>query len=1153
MSGPSRLQNGGVRKTNASSTMRAPATARPSSRNGTAHPQSYMTAARMGAGALPSSPAGSVASVSSRARGNTSPTKRRIKKDFPVEEPPPQQEDNEANINVVVRCRGRSEREIRENSGVVVSTPGGLRGKEISLSMGPLALSNKTYTFDRVFGPEANQNMIYDNVVAPILEEMLSGYNCTIFAYGQTGTGKTYTMSGDMADNFGTYSDSAGIIPRALYQLFHKLGIDEADNSVKCSFIELYNEELKDLLASDENNKVKIFEDSTRKGIVIQGMEESFIKNAEDGVKLLQEGSHKRQVAATKCNDLSSRSHTVFTITVHVKEIGEDGEDLLRTGKLNLVDLAGSENIGRSGAENKRAREAGMINQSLLTLGRVINALVDKSPHIPYRESKLTRLLQDSLGGRTKTCIIATVSPAKSNLEETISTLDYAARAKNIRNKPQINQMLTKKALIREYVTEIEKLKGDLMATRQKNGVFLTTESYSEMTEESESRRILNEEQQRKIDVMETQIKNTREQFEQNMRLFLDLKKELEGTKGVLEETKGELRKTETDLSSTRKDLADETVLREAHEKTEEELKSVGQKLITRLDETVHDVSGLHAKIRRMTDLEVVNHSNWMKSSGQVSTITELVEKEIGTFTEQQEKITDRVSERMSTFVATETKKLESAYEYIEARLGGFNDGEAGLSAETMKAKDEMNHVLEEIKILRENVKQKVGEGLKGLNEAAQRISAEVVEDLGKFGVQLHNSYSQLGREFKAIFDDAEKRIIAQKAEAEKLRLQLGSAAAAAVIATDTAQSSLDLILREERERATTDRQNLISQIAALVNATAEDQDKRLTKRVQLVQGEILMVWGEEKFINELVISQDSLKKILVQDWQDAEKHNASIQATTQAINAQTVRLVDAQMQDVGVQMQALDEFVTRARSQNEAHFEAFTQNLSGLSETVRESYSRMEGELNSFGEDLDSLDNDMSEQTSLSKELLEPFTSTTRQPLSELRGNIESAPLQEYVPTGETPKRRTYEYPTTLPHTQPHEELLLKPVTRRKSSTRTPLGEKEVHSPNKNVHEEPTDPKSGVFGKLATTGHPAYAHKIFFGTDIAAYTGIPARGGGGVSCADGGEGGQDEDDEPPAKRTRGQKLAVARGGYSAGSATGPAAPITAGNRKRSR
>lgn len=214
---------------------------------------------------------------------------------------------------------------------------------------------------------------------------MLSGYNCTIFAYGQTGTGKTYTMSGDMSESYGTYADSAGIIPRTLYKLFHQLDTEENEYSVKCSFIELYNEELRDLLSMDDAVKVKIFEDSTKKGIVIQGMEESYIKSAADGVNLLQEGSYKRQVAATKCNDLSSRSHTVFTITVHVKDTSETGEELLRSGKLNLVDLAGSENIGRSGAENKRAREAGMINQSLLTLGRVINALVDKSSHIPYR------------------------------------------------------------------------------------------------------------------------------------------------------------------------------------------------------------------------------------------------------------------------------------------------------------------------------------------------------------------------------------------------------------------------------------------------------------------------------------------------------------------------------------------------------------------------------------------------------------------------------------------------------------------------------------------------------------------------------------------------------------------------------------------------
>ena len=183
MSGPSRLQNGGSRKNGAGTfthSMRAPATtARPSSRSGMTAPQAYMNAARMGGGGGGgvgvSSPAGSVASVStSRSRnGNLSPTKRRTRRD-PSSDPPaaPLPEDNEANINVVVRCRGRSEREIKENSGVVVSTPGGLRGREIALSMGPLALSNKTYTFDRVFGPEANQSMIYDDVVAPMLDEV---------------------------------------------------------------------------------------------------------------------------------------------------------------------------------------------------------------------------------------------------------------------------------------------------------------------------------------------------------------------------------------------------------------------------------------------------------------------------------------------------------------------------------------------------------------------------------------------------------------------------------------------------------------------------------------------------------------------------------------------------------------------------------------------------------------------------------------------------------------------------------------------------------------------------------------------------------------------------------------------------------------------
>jgi kinesin family protein 11 len=193
----------------------------------------------------------------------------------------------------------------------------------------------------------------------------------------------------------------------------------------------------------------------------------------------MTKGAEKRRTSATLMNKQSSRSHSVFMITVHQRETPlAGGDELLKTGKLYLVDLAGSENIGRSGALKDRAREAGNINQSLLTLGRVIAKLVERAPHVPYRESKLTRLLQDSLGGRTLTSIIATVSPAMANLEETLSTLDYASRAKTIVNRPEANQKLTKVALIKEYTDEIERLKRDLLANREKHGIYVTEDRY---------------------------------------------------------------------------------------------------------------------------------------------------------------------------------------------------------------------------------------------------------------------------------------------------------------------------------------------------------------------------------------------------------------------------------------------------------------------------------------------------------------------------------------------------------------------------------------------------------------------------------------------------------------------------------------------------
>lgn len=548
-------------------------------------------------------------------------------------------------------------------------------------------------------------------------------------------------MSGDMSDTCGMLSDAAGIIPRVLWDLFNKLEISDAESSVKCSFIELYNEELRDLISLQENSKLKIYDDNSgKKGhgtTIVQGMEESHIKTAIEGIKLLQDGSHKRQVAATKCNDLSSRSHTVFTITVYIKRTSDDGEEYVSAGKLNLVDLAGSENIQRSGAENKRAAEAGLINKSLLTLGRVINALVDKGSHIPYRESKLTRLLQDSLGGRTKTCIIATVSPAKSNLEETISTLDYAFRAKNIRNKPQVNQMVNKKTLLREFTVEIEKLKGELIATRQRNGVYLSNETYEEITVESESRRILNEEQGAKIEMMETNLRNKVQELYSLTSNFLTLKKDNEGTKAILDETKTVLEQTEFVLADTRQNLAEEAVLRKAHQETEERLNTVGSELISTLSKTVHDVGGLHSKLRRRSNLQALNRNNWALSQSQVAEITNLVESRIDEFQLKQDEVIGGISNRMQSFVKEELDELSSTQKFLENNVAAFGTSEAEVLEQTSLSRDEMDNVLEEIKTLREDVKTRVGEGLQGLSTAAERISAEVISELVAFHTQV--------------------------------------------------------------------------------------------------------------------------------------------------------------------------------------------------------------------------------------------------------------------------------------------------------------------------------------------------------------------------------------------------------------------------------
>lgn len=321
----------------------------------------------------------------------------------------------------------------------------------------------------------------------------------------------------------------------------------DVEFSMRISYLELYNEELCDLLSTNDQSPIRIYDDATKKGsIIVHGLEEIPVHNANDVYKLLAKGQEKRKTAATLMNAQSSRSHTIFSILVHIRENGIDGEELLKTGKLNLVDLAGSENITKAGNERGiRTRETVNINQSLLTLGRVITALVERTPHIPYRESKLTRLLQESLGGRTKTSIIATVSPGHKDLEETLSTLEYAHRAKNIQNKPEINQRLTKKTVLKDYTEEIDRLKRDLMAARDKNGIFLAEETYSLMTYQLDTQ---NRELNEKISMM----KALKDELASKQRLFAEVSLNLVEKTQMLQATESSLAMTQDELGETK-------------------------------------------------------------------------------------------------------------------------------------------------------------------------------------------------------------------------------------------------------------------------------------------------------------------------------------------------------------------------------------------------------------------------------------------------------------------------------------------------------------------------------------------------------------------------------------------------------------------------
>ncbi|XP_021081128.1 kinesin-like protein KIF21A isoform X12 [Mesocricetus auratus] len=396
---------------------------------------------------------------------------------------------DESSVRVAVRIRPQLAKEKIEGCHICTSvTPG-----EPQVFLG----KDKAFTFDYVFDIDSQQEQIYTQCIEKLIEGCFEGYNATVFAYGQTGAGKTYTMGTGFDVNI--MEEEQGIISRAVKHLFKSIeekkttaiknGVPPPEFKVNAQFLELYNEEVLDLFdttrdidAKNKKSNIRIHEDSTG-GIYTVGVTTRTVNTEPEMMQCLKLGALSRTTASTQMNVQSSRSHAIFTIHVcqtrvcpqidaenatdnkMISESSQMNEFETLTAKFHFVDLAGSERLKRTGATGERAKEGISINCGLLALGNVISALGDKSKratHVPYRDSKLTRLLQDSLGGNSQTIMIACVSPSDRDFMETLNTLKYANRARNIKNKVMVNQDRASQQ-INALRSEITRLQMELM------------------------------------------------------------------------------------------------------------------------------------------------------------------------------------------------------------------------------------------------------------------------------------------------------------------------------------------------------------------------------------------------------------------------------------------------------------------------------------------------------------------------------------------------------------------------------------------------------------------------------------------------------------------------------------------------------------------
>ncbi|XP_062135052.1 kinesin-like protein Klp61F [Drosophila sulfurigaster albostrigata] len=933
------------------------------------------------------------------------------------------------NIQVYVRVRPLNSRErcIRSAEVVDVQPP-----KEIVTRHTVDSKLTKKFTFDRTFGPDSRQCDVYSTVVAPLIEEVLAGYNCTVFAYGQTGTGKTHTMVGnECAELKSSWEDDSdiGIIPRALSHLFDELRMMELEYTMRISYLELYNEELCDLLSTDDNVKIRIFDDSSKKGsVIIQGLEEIPVHSKDDVYKLLEKGKERRKTATTLMNAQSSRSHTVFSIVVHIRENGIDGEEMLKIGKLNLVDLAGSENVSKAGNEKGiRVRETVNINQSLLTLGRVITALVDRAPHVPYRESKLTRLLQESLGGRTKTSIIATISPGHKDIEETLSTLEYAHRAKNIQNKPEVNQKLTKKTVLKEYTDEIDKLKRDLMAARDKNGIYLAEDTYGEMMLKMDSQtRELNE-KMLLLKALKDELQNKEKIFNEVSMSLVKKTQKLSRTEQNLSETKGSLLLTKKVLSKTKRRYKEKKQLVESHVKTEEQLTTQANQILAAADLATADTQQLHGTIERRRQVDDMIRNTCAQFAERMRENLGMLDGSLAQYQEQHAGSTQQLTEELANctsvhqrLVANATKSINNLRDICCESLAAHGQLQAKFVSAVASNGDAQSQAL-------------LAQLLEHMEHRRTQLSQDMLANLQELEANNMRHREALDNMRDGFAPIIERNAKAVQQHVEQVQQQLNQLTT--LSAPDAEQlQQLQAELAYEEQLAQQE-QALFQQLEQLQQQRAKNTGSMSTRVGQLkrshvaineqaqLTGNSVLAYGTQSTVaaqaarDELCSQLQAATLIVDHGVSKCSTLHVQLDNLCKASDKQaesSMQMVRAQQQQLRQLCGDNEEQAKQLREEQQKQLKLATEQIHQIMTTDVElgiGHAAITGEL------IEELAKQMNQHATVQRQQL--------QTCHESVSHFHQSELKTYAPTGATPSKRDFVYPRTLVATSPHQDIV--------------------------------------------------------------------------------------------------------------------------------